>query len=179
MKIIKTHRLTRWQVRTGVLVCTYRHPVDCISSNLLFLEKDATEANIREQIRLLKENGLEQLCNLPPRKNILRLKYEDFYKDHSVIFSELERFFNIQLNDAKQQAISDKYQVEQVKEKFTSKFDHAFEFDKVSHWHGNHISDYKGRPNAAAEVFTTEQLRLIESELNSYMEALGYETRGK
>lgn len=178
-RIIKTHRLSKWQEKTATLVCTYRNPLDCISSNLLFLEKTPSEAHIEEQIGLLKSNGLEQLSKILDRKNMVLLKYEDFYHDHSVIFTHLEKFFKITLSHELKRSISEKYQVNTVKEKYTSKFDNAFEFDKENHWHGNHISEFNGQPNAATEVFRENQIQMIQTELQGYMELFGYKSTNR
>lgn len=173
-RIVKSHKISKKEEKTATLVCTYRNPVDCISSNLLFLEKTATESNILEQIHLLKENGLIQLCRLLNREKAVFLRYEDFYHDHHVIFSQLEAFFDISLNHQMKESISEKYQVKTVKEQYTSQFDNAFEFDKENHWHGNHISNFNGRPNAASEVLSNGQIDLIKNELKEYIELLGY-----
>ncbi len=173
-KIIKAHKLNKKDEKNATLVSTYRNPIDCISSNLLFLQKTPTEENIQEQIRLLKENGLVQLCTMLKRANMVLLKYEDFYHDHSVIFNQLESFFGIQLRKELQREISEKYQVSHVRKNYASQFSNAFEFDKVNHWHGNHISNFEGKPNTASKVFSKSQIHMIEEALNEYIELLGY-----
>lgn len=174
-KITKTHQLNKKEEQSATLVSTYRNPVDCIASNLLFLQKPATEDNIAEQIHLLKTYGLVQLCRMVDRENMVLLKYEDFYRDHSLIFSQLQAFFKIELTDQRQEEISEKYQVNRVKEQYTSQFSNAFEFDKTNHWHGNHISNFKGRPNAATEVLTNDQIQMIKGALKEHMNLLGYD----
>ncbi|MEM9325029.1 MAG: hypothetical protein AAGA85_05215 [Bacteroidota bacterium] len=173
--VTKAHKITEAQMTKAQLVCTYRNPVDSIYSSLLFQELAPDVSNIIVQIQHLKENGLVQLCELlTKRKDILTLRYEDFYLDHELIYNRLEAHFNFKIDDLKREELLLKYEVDAVKKNFTSKYSNAFEYDPNSHWHGNHISNFKGKPGAARTVLGEDQLSFIKTELKTYIQILGY-----
>ena len=139
----KTHNMS---VKNGQLyVITYRHPYNCIISSLLRNEKKINLLNIKSEIsEYLKNGGKDLLKNDLLKKNILLLQYEEFFDNYEVIYNKLEKFLNINIDENKKIELSKKYHITNVK-KITNKYKTFKEYDKTTHLHGKHISEYDGQ----------------------------------
>ncbi len=139
----KTHNIS---VKNGQLyVITYRHPYNCIISSLLRNEKKINSLNIKSEIsEYLKNGGKNLLENDLLKKNILLLQYEEFFNNYEVIYNKLENFLNINIDENKKIELSKKYHITNVK-KMTNKYKTFKEYDKTTHLHGKHISEYDGQ----------------------------------
>jgi len=139
----KTHNIS---VKNGQLyVITYRHPYNCIISSLLRNEKKINSLNIKSEIsEYLKNGGKDLLENDLLKKNILLLQYEEFFNNYEVIYNKLENFLNINIDENKKIELSKKYHITNVK-KMTNKYKTFKEYDKTTHLHGKHISEYDGQ----------------------------------
>lgn len=111
--------------------------------------------------------------------HVLKLKYEDFYEDFDLIFDSIESYFNIEISAAKRSQLHEKYKVKNIYEQKVSKLSGFNDHDAVTQWHGNHISNYLGKPNSYEHFFSGQQLKYIEEELSEYLSFLGYQNKNE
>ncbi len=101
------------------------------------------------------------------------LQYEKFVNDFNVIFDAVEQFFDIRIHQEKRQVISDRYHIDKIQKEVADK--NSFnEYDAITHWHGKHISQYKGRPYYYKTFFSREQVRYLENVYHKYLLELNY-----
>ena len=170
----KTHNIS---VKNGQLyVITYRHPYNCIVSSLLRNEKKINSLNIKSEIsEYLKNGGKDLLENDLLKKNILLLQYEEFFNNYEVIYNKLENFLNINIDENKKIELSKKYHITNVK-KMTNKFKTFKEYDKTTHLHGKHISEYDGQTDYKKILSENDIYVLKENKtLNKIIKKFNYE----
>ena len=68
------------------MIVTFRNPMDSLASSIKRYKLEVNDVNIKNQILELKENGLDDLYEIFQNKNILKLKYENFYNNYDFIF---------------------------------------------------------------------------------------------
>lgn len=71
------------------------------------------------------------------RKNILCIKYEDFYKNYTYLFDQLETFLEIKISSSKREDIKAKVNLKAVK-KIEEKYSSFKDCDSISYIHGKH-----------------------------------------
>ncbi len=170
----KTHNIS---VKNGQLyVITYRHPYNCIISSLLRNEKKINSLNIKSEIsEYLKNGGKDLLENDLLKKNILLLQYEEFFNNYEVIYNKLENFLNINIDENKKNELSKKYHITNVK-KMTNKYKTFKEYDKTTHLHGKHISEYDGQTDYKKILSENDIYVLKENKsLNEIIKKFNYE----
>lgn len=170
----KTHNIS---VKNGQLyVITYRHPYNCIISSLLRNEKKINSLNIKSEIsEYLKNGGKDLLENDLLKKNILLLQYEEFFNNYEVIYNKLENFLNINIDENKKIELSKKYHITNVK-KMTNKYKTFKEYDKTTHLHGKHISEYDGQTDYKKILSENDIYVLKENKsLNKIIKKFNYE----
>lgn len=170
----KTHNIS---VKNGQLyVITYRHPYNCIISSLLRNEKKINSLNIKSEIsEYLKNGGKDLLENDLLKKNILLLQYEEFFNNYEVIYNKLENFLNINIDENKKIELSKKYHITNVK-KMTNKYKTFKEYDKTTHLHGKHISEYDGQTDYKKILSENDIYSLKENKsLNEIIKKFNYE----
>ena len=164
-------------VKNGQLyVITYRHPYNCIISSLLRNEKKINLLNIKSEIsEYLKNGGKDLLKNDLLKKNILLLQYEEFFDNYEVIYNKLEKFLNINIDENKKIELSKKYHITNVK-KITNKYKTFKEYDKTTHLHGKHISEYDGQTDYKKILSENDIYVLKENKsLNEIIKKFNYE----
>jgi len=170
----KTHNMS---VKNGQLyVITYRHPYNCIISSLLRNEKKINLLNIKSEIsEYLKNGGKDLLKNDLLKKNILLLQYEEFFDNYEVIYNKLEKFLNINIDENKKIELSKKYHITNVK-KITNKYKTFKGYDKTTHLHGKHISEYDGQTDYKKILSENDIYVLKENKsLNEIIKKFNYE----
>lgn len=170
----KTHHIS---VKNGQLyVITYRHPYNCIISSLLRNERKINSLNIKSEIsEYLKNGGKDLLENDLLKKNILLLQYEEFFDNYEVIYNKLENFLNINIDKNKKIELSKKYHITNVK-KMTNKYKTFKEYDKTTHLHGKHISEYDGQTDYKKILSENDIYVLKENKsLNEIIKKFNYE----
>ena len=170
----KTHNIS---VKNGQLyVITYRHPYNCIISSLLRNEKKINSLNIKSEIsEYLKNGGKNLLENDLLKKNILLLQYEEFFNNYEVIYNKLENFLNINIDENKKIELSKKYHITNVK-KMTNKYKTFKEYDKTTHLHVKHISEYDGQTDYKKILSENDIYVLKENKsLNEIIKKFNYE----
>ncbi len=155
------------------VVVTYRHPLDSIASSIQRYELEVNQEILKQQVAEFEENGIWDVLKIKDDPNVLMLRYEDFVHDFRVIFNEIETFFNVQISEEKKQVINEKYQIKSV-ENVVKKMGNFENYDKVTNWHGKHISGYKGRPYYFKEFFEEEQIAYLEGAFERFLKELGY-----
>lgn len=170
--IRKQHNLNMDDLSFPV-VATCRHPLDSIASSIQRYELTPTNDVIEQQIIEFKENGLLDLISISHLPNVLLLRYEDFVDDFEKIFIEVEKFFDVRIPLEKKHKISTEYQIECV-ENAVEKMGSFEEYDKVTFWHGKHISSYKGRPYYYMEYFQKDQITYLKNVYKEFLQEFKY-----
>lgn len=171
--VLKRHKITNSNCNRYKTVVTYRNPLDSLASSIKKDKVLVNEKYILKKIEELKNNGLNDLVNIFENKSILKLKYEDFYNDINMIFDRLEIYFNKPISMTHRESIRKKYDIKNVI-LLTKVYKDFSQYDKVSHFHGNHISESKGKPNSFEQLFNEAELNLIKDALNPFINKLGY-----
>ena len=83
-----------------------------------------------------------------------------FIESNSQYLCVTEFFVKI-WNDSKSPYIENKLSIQKVKEKI-KEFKTFNEFDKNSHWHGNHISDNDGRIKSYLNYFSEDDIKYLK-----------------
>ena len=150
-RISKKHNYSKI-LKNDKMIVTFRNPMDSLASSIKRYKLEVNDVNIKNQILELKENGLDDLYEIFQNKNILKLKYENFYNNYDFIFNNIETYFNIKIHLEDRQRIKKKYNVEVVFN-FTKQFQEFSEGDKSTNFHGSHISNSKGLLNSYKDLF--------------------------
>ena len=169
----KCHNASLEMCKRYKMVVTYRNPLDCLTSSLIRYNLKPTEKNIQLQIEELKKFGLDDLMSIYDCPEILKLKYEFFFNDFDYVFNELERYFGQQIPKTQRTELKEKYHINQILSKINQYKDFS-EYDRENQFHGNHISKFKGTPNAHQQFFTNQQLIKIRQILATPIQKLGY-----
>lgn len=165
--IRKQHNLNNKDLNFPI-IATCRHPLDSIASSIQRYQLTPTNEVIEQQISEFEENGLSDLSSIAYLDNVLLLRYEEFVDDFETIFLGVEKFFNVTISLEKRNEIIAKYQITNV-EKAIENMSSFEEYDKINHWHGKHISIYKGQPFYYRKYFQADQITYLK---NVYKEFL-------
>lgn len=154
-------------------VITYRHPYDCIGSLILKDKLRITDKIVHEKILLFRKNGWNDFfIQFKSSKNLF-LRYEDFYGNMDFLFNALENYFLITIDGNKRVELKKKYKISNIKENL-KKFKTFDEYDKQTHFHGNHISKYLGSSNYK-KLFSKSQLKTLDKYFYDEKKYLNYE----
>lgn len=173
--IFKRHHCTWKDCYRNKVVVTFRNPIDIIASSILRYRDEPTDQNILKHIAELRSFGLDDLMRIFDHPKILKLRYEDFYNNHDLIFRDLQSYFEIEMEESIIKELKQKYAVNRIHDHVAKSYSDFSQYDKKTHWHGDHVSKFKGKPDASMELFTIEQVEMIRTELMMYIEKFGYD----
>ena len=171
--IEKTHNYKRKFSRYPV-IASYRHPLDAIASSIQRYGRTPSDEEIAVQIQEFEAGGIRVILDIRHDKNVLMMRYEDFYHDHDYIYDRLEKFFSIGISAEKRRAISGRYNIDAVNE-MVSQFDNFESYHKETQLHGRHISAYKGETNYYKDYFTSQQIAHLKDVYRDILVAFDYE----
>jgi hypothetical protein len=178
--IQKTHAYRKFKSskdrREFPIVVTYRHPLDCIASSIQRYNLLPTDSVIKQQVNEFNRNGGSDILEIKRTQvmeNILMLRYEDFSGNIDVILSELESFFKISISTSKRKLIHEKYRIESIEKIVQEKICFS-EYDPVTHWHGNHISKYKGDCFYYKDFFCDDQIAYLKDTYKDFLMLFDY-----
>ena len=183
---VETRHVYREKDRRFPTVVTYRNPLDSIISHLLVSQKILkkenksdqsrliiTEELLNEQIKTFETNGIWDVIEIQNNKNVLMLKYEDFVNDFNVIFNEIEKFFNQEIDIEKKNMIKKRYNINSV-ETISNKMKSYKEIDKKTLFHGNHINKNKGQPNFHRQFLNDDQIFYLKKIYKKFLVNFNY-----
>lgn len=171
-KIIKCHNYSQ-EYSKHLTVVTYRNPLDCIASSIQRYGLAPTDEVIEEQNLELTRNGIWEVMEIKNNSNVLMLRYEDFVNDFEIIYDELERFLKTEISLEMRNKLNKKYNIEEIN-KFISRFESFSEYNPITHWHGKHISSYKGDLNYYKNLFTENQIKYLEYIYKNFLIEFNY-----
>jgi len=173
-KITKDHSY-RPHYDNASVVTTYRHPLDCMASQMQCFEREVTDKNIETTINEYKQLGMWHVPAIRDKPNVLMLKYEEFRYDYEYIYKHLEEFFNIKLSDGQRESLSLKYHIDAIKKTLPPGHFIDSYLKDGSFWHANHISKYNGKCYYYKEFFTKEQIKYLKEVYKDYINIMGYD----
>lgn len=171
-EILKQHTYRHIISRYPVVV-SYRHPLDCIASSIQRYGLSPTKEVIDQQIIEFEENGISDILRIKNKKNVLMLRYEDFFDDFNIIYNSIDQFFDIKISYEIREDITSRYQIQNI-EKIVSSKNTFSEYDIITHWHGNHISKYKGQPYYYQDFFQKDQIKYLKDIYRKYLSEFEY-----
>jgi len=157
----------------GPVVSTYRYPLDSVASELKYRNMKPSALAIEKACQNLERKGLLELNIVLNRKNVLLLKYEEYYGDFDFLFDCFEDFFSIDIDENVRTQLKDDFSIESV-ERLTKGMKARQYTDEKTHFHGRHISDTKGAPGAYQSFFTEEQIEWLRYRFSSFIQDFGY-----
>ena len=141
--IIKDHNFS--YSSKNVYVTTIRHPFDSIISYCLKDNLPLSCQNLSQSAQdYLLYGGSALLSPSIAKSNVLLLYYQRFVSDFDYVFDSLDKFLNISIPSQLRTALKKELHIDRV-ESFTKRFKNFKTYDLSTHWHGNHISPYKGK----------------------------------
>jgi len=185
--IRKTHdmrslsRKIHLHVLSFPVVSTYRYPLDIIASEIKVNNTEPTAMAIEQACQNLERNGLVEMKKVLNMKNVLLLKYEDFYGNLDFLFDHFEVFFSIKISDNTRSKLKDDYSIENIQQltdelpsdQFIDK-NHAIAVGSDGVFHGKHISKTKGKPGSYRDLFNEEQIDWLNYRFSKFMKDFGY-----
>jgi hypothetical protein len=163
------------------VVSTYRYPLDIIASELKVNNLEPTAKAIEESCQILERNGIKELSKVKNNKNVLLLKYENFYGNLDFIFNEFEIFFGIDINEQTRIQLKSDYSIDNIK-KITDNLSPDQFIDKNlasatggdGVFHGKHVSNTKGMPGSYKSFFNEEQIEWLRYRFSDFIKEFGY-----
>lgn len=155
------------------VVVTYRHPLDCIASSIQRYGLTASNEVLEQQISEFERNGIWNVVEIKAAPNVLMLRYEDFVNNFDVVFDGIEEFFDIKIPHETRKVIGDRYNIKAV-EKVIDKMGAFIEYDNLTHWHGKHISAYKGKSFYYKEFFQDDQIVYLKEVYKKFLLEFNY-----
>ncbi len=142
IQLVKTHQFS---TRFPHTIATVRHPLNSIVSSCLRYNKPLDALHLHQNAREYLIQGGVDVCNLPSTVRVLR--YEWF----SVHIVECITALHIWCTTSKipcqpfdGHALADKYQIHRIQKQVEQWSDFS-QYDRLTHFHGRHISQYKGQ----------------------------------
>ena len=108
------------------------------------------------------------------QKNILFLRYEDFYNDFHFIFDSLENFLEIEIKKDKRHLMVKNFDFANVKKK-TKYAENFWDGKLYKGFHGKHL--YTGKPETYKEIFPDRLQQFINNIFNSELNDWNYESK--
>lgn len=171
-KVLKRHKYIDNQFKFPAVV-TYRNPLDCIASSIQRFELSPTNEVIEQQVALYNRKGTWDVFKNKNNPNVLMLRYEEFVTDFEVIYRAIETFFDIDIPFQTRNEISARYQIEAIAESIEN-MDTFAKYDPITHWHGNHISKFKGKPFYHREFFRGDQIEYLTKIYKQFLTEFNY-----
>ena len=172
-RFVETRHYYREKDKKFPTVVTYRHPLDSISSSILRYRLTPTNETIKQQIIEFEKNGIRKIIEIKDNKNVLMLKYEDFYDNFEFIFNSFENFFNITISSNLRKLIKERYSINSVMQ-IISKMKSFKEQDKKTFLHGKHISINRGRINFHKDFLNSEQIKYLNNIYKDFIKTFNY-----
>jgi hypothetical protein len=172
-RLKKTHSLSSKDLKYPI-IASYRHPLDVMASLLQCQNLKVNDAEIKKQLFLLYKNGILDILEFKDRPNVLLLRYERFSNDFDYLFSEIEKFFEIQIPGQLRASLQSTYNIHNVKTSINSDLDFSYH-DKKTLLHGRHISKFEGKVYYYKEFFSHNQIDYLAKNLAFFMDEMGYE----
>ena len=143
-------------------VIAIRHPYNAIISSILRYGQQINTGTVMTQMAEYLENGGYDIATseFDPASHCVFL-YEKFYADHNVILDGLESFFNESYSTETKDELKQKLSVNNVKEKI-AQFKDFYEYDRATHLHGNHISEFNGQTDYNT-LLKEKELKMLAS----------------
>lgn len=139
----KTHNFR--QDPSAFFVITIRHPYDSVISSILRYGEEINEFSTIKALNEYCANGGFDALNVETAdKNIILIKYEDFFNNMDYLFDALEGRAIRRMPDKSKAIIQKKLAIESIVKK-VSRFSDFSEYDHKTHFHGNHISERRGK----------------------------------
>lgn len=145
-------------------VITIRHPYNAIISSILRTDdKSINTETIKTHINeYLNNGGNDIINNYFNKSNCCVLKYENFYINHNIILNQFEIFFNERYSDELRDKLKTNLDINNVKKQIINQgFTKFNEFNKKTHLHGKHISDFNGATDYN-KLLNEEELILLK-----------------
>jgi len=169
--ILKTHALRPKDLQQKI-VATYRNPLDVMASVFESHGLAVTDEEIRKQLFLLSKHGLWDVFELKHKPNALLLRYEEFVGNFALLFDEIGHFFEIDIPQGQRQALSDRYDIQKVKQSIDPAKDFSHK-DKRG-FHGKHVSRFEGGSGYFSDVFEPGQIEYMQRYFSFFMQEMGY-----
>lgn len=154
INIIKTHEdfgdnsINKYLNDNNLIILTLRNPYNSIISSILAYNKELSQNSIRgSYYNYLLYGGnfiINNFKNMDNKNNFIFLIYEKFVDNIDYIFQILENKLKFKITQENKIKIYNEVKINTVKKKI-QKFKHFDEYDKETHYHGNHISTYNGK----------------------------------
>jgi len=160
------------------IVATVRDFRDCLCTELKRKDLTINERNIKKSIDYFKKGlyhfiplnlNLKEWSN---KRNILWLKYEDFFNNFDYIFTQLEDFFDIKISDEQRNHIISNYSLSTNKKR-SKNFQNFSQYDVKSQIHGNHITS-NGQINKWNEIIPRNLHKLTNQLLWTHLKRWDY-----
>ncbi len=173
---IKCHCLTKYDYFTykhSPKIMSMRNPLDSICSLAqIYKQIFSDEIKLRKALRNYKKVVNNIIKN---KANIKILKYERFIFNFDYLFSKLEIFLNQPIAENLKQKFIKEYTIDKALMK-AQKLGNSFaKYDPVNHFHGKHISKYRGANGYYKKMMTQEQISLVYSELKEIFALFEYQ----
>lgn len=160
MSITKDHNFLYNPV--NFYITTIRHPFDCIISNCLRKSRNISCSALSVSAEeYLLWGGSDTLSLNLNKKNVLILYYKKFSVDLDYVFDALEQSLGVSILQPFREQLKDELSIERV-QNLTKKYKGFEDYDPSTHWHGNHISKYKGKTNFN-KILSKKQLLTLQS----------------
>ena len=124
-------------------------------------------------VKVFEKNGIWEVLNIKNNKNVLMLKYEDFFNNFDVIFDKVEIFFRKKIDIEKRSLIKKRYNIESVKQ-VSNKMKSYREIDSKTLFHGNHINDNKGKPYYHKKFLKEDEIIYLENIYKKFLISFDY-----
>lgn len=175
--VSKKHSLNDGDLRQAdYIFISYREACDSVISNMQAHNRPFTDKCIIKESTAIKKQGVNIgtfLKRHRTNKKVILLKYEDFVDNKGLILDVIkERVKDVKIKN--RQEIIDKYDIKKI-HKYIQKYKIFRQYDKVTHWHGKHISDDFGSVGKYKKILSESQILLIEKEMEQTNKFFGYQ----
>lgn len=163
-----------WYFNHLKVVASVRSPYDCIGSLLKAKKKEVTDENVSWASNHFLKHGGNEIISVADKKNVLLLKYENFVDDYEYIYNSFEMFFDTKINSDLRDRINQKFNRDSVKKIMSTKQNDFSEWCEQNKIHGNHISSENGRVGYGKELFSEDQIKIVQDTCLTYINKFGY-----
>ena len=155
------------------IVCTIRNPLDAIASSIRRYKLEPSPGVIESQIREFQRNGMDEMPDLVRRRNVLILKYEEFYRDFDRLFDPLEDFFGTSADAPLRERFKVEFDVRRIKQA-SEQLGEFGNFSSEILIHGGHVSERLGEPGGHDGYFDAQSERRIRDAFAWHFETFAY-----
>jgi len=100
------------------------------------------------------------------------IKYEDFYNNFETVYGAIENLMGFKINEKIKPILKDRFSPNSVKDEI-SKFKSFGEWDKLTHFHGNHI--YKADTGTWKELLDEKDHDKLTKTVKDVLKEFGYD----